>query len=329
MQAMKFVVDAGWQIILKDMAIDPAEVLQRAQLPGDLFARKDASLSTEEYFRLWLSLEETFEDPTFPLRLGQGVSVEAFNPPIFAVLCSPNLNIGMERLSRFKRLIGPLTLDVDVTSESTKVSLDCLFEDNPLPDSLAATELVFLVNLVRLASREQIVPISVTSTAALADKDRYSEYFGVSPKQGESNCLTFSAFDARRPFVTVNEKMWSFFEPELRRRLSEVDEEANFAARVHSSLLELLPSGQSSIEEVAQKLAVSRRTLQRRLNEESTSYQVVLNKTREKLARHYLANSTLTGAQISFLLGFEDPNSFARAFHYWTGTTPNRLRANI
>jgi AraC-like DNA-binding protein len=286
------------------------------------------ALSTSEYFRLWDALEKAFNDPSFPLRLGQAVSVESFSPPIFAALCSPNLNVAVRRLSQFKRLIGPMTLDVMEDTESTMVSLGCLYADSPLPASLVATELVFLVHLVRLATREPVNPLSVTSSVALASADSYSEYFGVSVTKGDRNSITFSALDARRPFLTINEQMWNFFEPDLRRRLSDMDTDASFAARVHSSLLELLPSGQNSIDDVARTLAVSRRTLQRRLNEESTSFQVELNRTREQLARHYLANSALSGAQISFLLGFEDPNSFFRAFHSWTGTTPRQLRTS-
>jgi AraC-like DNA-binding protein len=82
------------------------------------------------------------------------------------------------------------------------------------------------------------------------------------------------------------------------------------------------------MEAVANKLAVSKRTLQRRLNEESTTFNNELNKPRESLARHYLAKSEMSGGQISFLLGFEDPNSFFRAFHSWTGLTPNQMRMN-
>ncbi len=328
MQATKFVVDAGWQLILKDVGVNPADVLQRAQLPGDLFTRKNAALSTSEYFRLWEGMAATFNDPSFPLRVGQSISVESFNPPIFAALCSPNLNVAMERLSQFKKLIGPLTLAVTKTVESTTLTLDCLYTENPLPDSLAAAELVFLVNLVRLATREQIKPLAVTSSAPLANITSYSEYFGVMPTVEEYNTLRFSAIDADRLFLTVNDRMWDFFEPELRQRLSEIATEAGFAARVRGALLELLPSGQNTIEDVAKTLAVSKRTLQRRLEEESTTFQIELNKTREKLARHYLSNSTLTGAQISFLLGFEDPNSFVRAFHSWTGSTPNQLRGS-
>jgi AraC-like DNA-binding protein len=301
-------------------------VLKRAQLPGDLFSRKDAALSTAEYFRLWNALDETFDDPTFPLRLGQAISVESFHPAFFAVLCSPNLNVGLTRLSHFKRLVGPMTLDVTEGRDSTSVVLDFPDIDNPVPSSLIGMELVFLVQLVRIATRERVEPIAVATTVALPSAKSYSEYFGASLTQGESNSLAFLASDAHRPFVTENEKMWKFFEPELRRRLSDIDTEASFAMRVRSSLLELLPSGQNSIDAVAKKLAVSKRTLQRRLGEESTNFQVELNKTREKLARHYLSNSELSGAEISFLLGFEDPNSFFRAFHSWTGLTPSQLR---
>lgn len=58
-----------------------------------------------------------------------------------------------------------------------------------------------------------------------------------------------------------------------------------------------------------------------------TRFQHVLDSTREELARHYLTSSRLSGAEISFLLGFEDPNSFFRAFHAWTGQTPQQVRA--
>ena len=119
---------------------------------------------------------------------------------------------------------------------------------------------------------------------------------------------------------------FKFFEPELKKRLDELELDSSFRDRVHSSLLELLPAGGSSIEIVADKLGISKRTLQRRLKDESTSFQDVLNQTREELARYYLQNSSLSGGEISHLLGFDDPNSFFRAFQIWTGTTPKSFR---
>ena len=327
--ATKFAVDPAWRVILNDLGVNERELLRRSNLPEDLFSRNNAALSTEEYFRVWRSLEKCLDDPVFPLKLGQMISAESFSPSIFAALCSPDLNVAMTRLSQYKKLIGPMALQVEKTSRKTTISFDCLYTDNPLPDSLLAVELVFQIYFVRMATREHIIPLSVSSKTALTHPKDYAAYFGVMPRVGETNQVCFSAEDSRRPFLTENWSMWQFFEPELRKRLSEVDTTATFASRVRSSLFELLPSGQSSTDDVAKKLAVSKRTLQRHLSNENTSFQQELNKTRKKLALHYLANSTCSGAEISFLLGFADPNSFVRAFRTWTGKTPEKVRAEM
>jgi AraC-like DNA-binding protein len=326
MQTYKFVLDPGWRVLLSDLGIDSKEVLKRASLPGDLLVQKDPALNARDYFRLWDAVVETVNDPAFPLKLGQSISVEAFHPAFFAGLCSPNFNIAMERISKFKRLVGPLVYKVSKTSVSTTVEVDCLDLENPLPESIIAFELVFIVHFGHLGTRKKIHPVAVTSTIDIPGADAYAAYFGISPQKGKVNSVTLSSFDAERPFMTENAGMWSFFEPELRKRLSDLDSETSFTTRVHSALLELIPGGQCTIESVADKLAVSKRTLQRRLNEEETNFQFILNQVREKLARHYLSNSELSGAQISFLLGFDDPNSFFRAFHSWTGLTPKQIR---
>jgi AraC-like DNA-binding protein len=77
------------------------------------------------------------------------------------------------------------------------------------------------------------------------------------------------------------------------------------------------------MEAVSKKLATSSRTLQRRLSAEGETFQTILNRTREALARHYLQRPELTAAEIAFLLGYDDPSSFSA----WTGTTPEKARA--
>ena len=96
--------------------------------------------------------------------------------------------------------------------------------------------------------------------------------------------------------------------------------------RVRSALQEMLPAGQSSIEEIANRLAISKRSLQRRLSEELSSYQEVLNATRRELAHYYLSRSSAALVEIAYLLGFQDGNSFIRAFRGWTGETPREYR---
>jgi AraC-like DNA-binding protein len=96
--------------------------------------------------------------------------------------------------------------------------------------------------------------------------------------------------------------------------------------RVRSALLEMLPSGQSTIEETASRLATSKRSLQRRLSDELSSYQEVLDTTRRELAQHYLARSSISPTEIVYLLGFQEDNSFIRSFKRWTGKTPGEYR---
>ena len=96
--------------------------------------------------------------------------------------------------------------------------------------------------------------------------------------------------------------------------------------RVRAALLETLPSGDASIEVVATKLAISKRTLQRRLGLEETTFSDVLDETRRELALYYIRNTEYPVAEFSFLLGYAEVTSLYRAFHRWTELTPDEMR---
>ena len=325
-QATRFSVQPGWKVLMTDLGINPALVLRLAGLPADLFARKDASLSPADYFRLWHGLEQAAGTDMLPLKVGQVLSVEAFDPPIFASLCSANLNTALGRLAQFKQLVGPLTLLVEIMVHHTSVTLDCYGNSEPIPRSLAAAELVFLTQLARVGTRKRIVPLRVELVELPDERGAYQDYFGVPLSRGSANRLIFSVGDAEQPFLTENAVMWDFFEAGLAKKLSDLESEASMQERVRSALLEMLPAGQSSIEEAADRLAMSKRSLQRRLAEESSSYQEVLNATRRELAHSYLSRSSASLVEIAYLLGFQDGNSFIRAFRGWTGQTPGEYR---
>lgn len=98
---------------------------------------------------------------------------------------------------------------------------------------------------------------------------------------------------------------------------------------MRSSLIELLPIGYSSIEEVSAKLGISKRTLQRKLYDEKTTFQKQLNHTRELLAKNYIKNTNMTSDDIAFLLGYQDLNSFFRAFQIWTGMNITEYKKSL
>lgn len=321
-----YVVDPAARALLLDLGISPANVLRRAGLPADIFTRTPVIMSPGEYHALWLALEEEADDPDLPLAIARTLRVEVFQPPIFAALCSPNLTVAAQRIATHKRLVGPLRVHVDSAPTGMTLEPEWPPEIRP-PTVLVITELLFWVALARIATRTDVRPLRVTAPAPPPDGDAYRGYLGVTIEQAARPTVTFSRLDAARPFLTADERMWEFFEPELRRRLSELDERAKMSERVRAALLELLPTGEWTMRVVARHLAVSTRTLQRRLRDEQTTFQTVLNATREALARHYLTASTMPASEIAFLLGYTDTNSFYRAFHTWTGQTPQTVRA--
>ena len=321
-----YAVGPGWRVLLSDMGISVANVLRRADLPRDLFARDAVSLTPSQTYALWRAVEDEADDPELPILLARSISFEAFDAPIFAASCSRNLNEASRRIAHYKKLIGPLRLTVTETPVETSLEVTYPSEPSP-PPGFAMSELLFWVAFARLATRSTIVPVRVTTPHPPRVLDSYREYLGVDVRRGDAHTVVFSAVDASKPFLTANDRMWDFFEPELRRRLSDVERDTTVAQRVRASLLERLPAGDGSMEGVAGELAMSTRTLQRRLNGEGTSFQTVLNQTRESLARHYLSSSTMSAGEISFLLGYDDPRSFYRAFQAWTGQTPRLVRS--
>jgi AraC-like DNA-binding protein len=229
------------------------------------------------------------------------------------------------RISTYKRLVAPMRLSIDRRADELSLTFEWLVEW-PVPEVLALSELTFVVALVRTATRARVRPVRVTTPAPPRPSAPFREYFGVSVEQAGTSSIAFSAADAARPFLTVNDTMWQEFEPQLRARLVDLDNNTSVAACVRASLLELLPSGEASVSSVARMLAVSVRSLQRQLQIDGTTFQRVLAETRESLARHYLDHGGLSNDEVAFLLSYEDARSFIRAFVARTGATPGQVR---
>ncbi len=329
MEQHAYALDMSWPALLKELGIRTANVLRRAELPEDLFARPSARLDSAAYFRFWEALEAEAGDGHFVLRLYAALRSESFSPPLFAALCSPNLLSALQRLSQYKTLVAPMRLDVVEGRDVVTARLAWLDATLPPPSSLVAAELLFSVGLARMGTHELIRPSRIVAEAPPTPAAAYEKFLGVPIRRGKGHSVSFRRDDALKPFLSSNDAMWAIFEPALRKRLAELDASASTAERVRATLLEGLPSGNVAMDSVARRLALSKRTLQRRLEDEGTSYQAVLRVTREALALHYLERTSLPVTEIAFLLGFEEPNSFFRAFSEWTGRTPETVRQEI
>jgi len=323
--AAKFTVDIGWTGLLETLGIKTEDLLRHAGLPQGLLSQSAPQLDSGAYFRLWSSLDELMDVQDIALTIGQALTPDGFSPPLFAAYCSPNLRVALERLSIYKPLICPMTMTL--AEEGGLVSLTINMADHwELPTSFVLMEQVFLVHLARTATRKHLQPAKVILRHPPTALSAYRSFFGVPVSTGADNRIVFRKEDTLIPFLSVNNAMFEVFEPVLKKRLSELEQDASVTERVRASLAEMLASGQTGIGDVAERLALSPRTLQRKLAREGTSFQAVLNRVRADVARIYLTRTRYSNAEIAFLLGYDDPNSFIRAFHGWTGLTPEASR---
>lgn len=213
-----FILDKKYSDVLEKLGLNTKEVLKKAQLPQDLFNRKSPVMTIDEYIRFMESIKELSKDDSIPIKMGSIENVETFSPPIFAAYCSKNALTCMKRISKYKKLIGPLEFVVNTNKDNVTIEMSFANDENELPEFLVATEMVFLIVLIRNATKEHIVPIEIMTKYNL-DNDDYTKFFGVKPKIGTKNILTISKKDALMPFISENESMWEYFEPELKRDL--------------------------------------------------------------------------------------------------------------
>jgi AraC-like DNA-binding protein len=323
-----FVIDGRYEDLLKYAGMDMSEVLKKAQLPEDTFRHKTITMKEAEYYRFLSAVSALSGDPELPIKMATVNQIESFSPPIFASWCSRNGEICIDRLERYKKLIGPMRFVVSKDEDTETVELVPRDETLTQPVFMVQSEFAFLIGMIRRATHEDIKPVRV-QMKDFPKEDAFSKFAGIAPEKAEKNAITFTRKDLQEPFISFNDAMWSYFEPELAKRLADLDVDDSISARVRSALTELLPGGAGTIEDVADKLGLSRRTLQRKLSEEKTTFQKQLNSTREILAIHYIRNTDMTTNDMAYLLGYAELNSFLRAFTVWTGKSITEYRREL
>jgi AraC-like DNA-binding protein len=319
-----FVVDKMYKNYLDDIGVNGELVFKKAGIPYSGIDENGISLSKQQYIAFMESLD-TFTKDEHILRISNVEQVVMFVPPLFAAMCSRNGISCFERLATYKKLMGPFVLNI--TRDNQLLNMEFIFDESqtPIPRFTLLSEQVLMVGLIRKATGLKIVPRIVASIYDYGEGE-FEDYFGIRPEKATKNVLAFSLKDMKEPFLTANNTMWNYLEPELKKRIKEMEIDETFAAKVRSKLIELIPCGECTVDDVANELAVSSRTLQRKLLSEQTTFIKQLNHTRELMARNYLKNQTMSNDEIAFLIGYSDANAFSRAFRSWTGMTVGDYR---
>jgi AraC-like DNA-binding protein len=312
---------------LEELGVSAAAVLRRAGLPQGYGKEPRVLLRTEELFALWRAIGEVSTNPAIGLQLGAETRTERFHPIGLAALSSENLGAAVDRLARYKQLTCPEEILQEKDDEEWSIQFRWLLADDVEPPVLNECCFAWVLSIARIGTGARLSPLRVEFMQPRAHAKTIERHFGCPVISGATrNAIVFRASDDQRPFVTRNAELLAMLAPQLEDELKQENGDQNFIERVRIVVQQKLTGRRPTIEDIADLLHVSSRTLQRRLQDEASSFQRVLEEARHQLARHYLNNSVLELNEAAYLLGYNDANSFVRAFRTWEGVPPARWR---
>ena len=122
------------------------------------------------------------------------------------------------------------------------------------------------------------------------------------------------------------ETMYRQITEQAEKYLKSLYQQDDIAGQLKRKLADLLARGEANADSACRALRLSRRTLQRRLKAEKTSFQRILREVRAELAVNYLRDARLKSLEIAMLLGYSNISSFTTAFKSWYNMPPAEYR---
>lgn len=312
--------------ILENMGIELECIFKEVGIPTRMIDSGKCELTTQQY-KAVLDVLDLHAKPEFMVEISKVDYVASFNPEFFAGLCAENGLECIKRIAKYKTIVAPIRMTVKDEGDAFRISY-AYSDGSAVPKTMVFYAQISLLSLLRRGTGiETLTPKKVIGGGMYPDQAK--SYIGTIPVVSEGqNALVFSKTDLLRPFITKNNRMWDYLEGELNQRLRDFEQDLSFAATVRKALIELLPSGVSDADKISHELGLSKRTLQRRLKDEQTSFNKQLNRTRELLVRNYL-KMNMTLDEIAFLVSYSDAKSLSRAFKMWTGMSVTEYRSDL
>jgi AraC-like DNA-binding protein len=301
-------------------------LLREARLEERQVQDPDSRIPLAAVARLWRSLAKHVSDPAFGLRLGAETRVREFGLVGYTMAFSSTVGSALRRLSHHSRIMSDsLVVALETEGEATWLRIDVQAALRALRPA-ADARLAAVLAACREIAAAPIAPLMVQLPYRRPTDVKDYETFFAAP-------LEFGALATA--FLLRNEdlaRVVAVADPTLTGYLDRLAEQAlgserTVRDRVRRVLWSELTEAVPSLDRVASTLGVSARTLQRQLREEGTSFAGVLTELRREMAPALLRDGRLAVSEVAFLLGYEDPSAFQRAFRRWFGRSPRAFRS--
>jgi AraC-like DNA-binding protein len=317
-------------LVLRAAGVELGEVAKRLGIAEAVLLDTDARLPVSQVLvPLWDLAEERLNDPLVALRAAQNISRESFDVFSYIVAASATMGEAATRAVRYFRLITE-----GGVYELERCDRDVWWRYRPADAAMAACRqdslfaLTVVVAHVRLWLDPDFAPLEVRLPfPEFSGRAELEAFFRAPVKLGTDRCaIRFDAAEMQRPFHSADPPLASLLERYAEEALTTLPAPGRISSLVREILTRQLQDGEISLGLVAKKLAVSERSLQRKLSAENTTLKQIAEELRRELAIRYLGRHDLAVSEVAYMLGFSETAPFFRAFKKWTGSTPGDFR---
>jgi AraC-like DNA-binding protein len=309
---------------------DADGLIRRLDLPPTAERDPEVILPISALRDFFEAVEDAIGDPFVGVHVAQRFPRGTWGLLEFTTRLAPTLREALERITRYMPLANEV---VSFTFEERpgEGSLEQRIAGAPLCLGRHGNEfwMTALLAEARKMTGHACVPRRVwLAHPAPRDTRALVAVFGTSRLDfgAQANGFTLSAEDLSAPNTSSDPALLALLEHHANQAISQRQPLQGLPGLVRQRLRESLGQRLPSIQEMARRLRLSPRTLQRRLSDEGTSFQQQLDAVREELARVYVQESKLPLGEVAYLLGYSELSTFLRAFRRWTGKTPSQFR---
>jgi AraC-like DNA-binding protein len=276
----------------------------------------------------WLLAARRSGDDAFGLHLAEALAVGEFDVLDYVARSSATLAAAFERLARYHRLLhDDVVVSVEHHGGNVAVVHRRAGDLRGVTRHAAEAALASWVLRARLLTGVALAPEEIRfQHPRPADVGEHRRILRCPIVfSSPTNVLVWSRAQAALPLVSADPGLCAILDRHAREVLARVPA-GDFLGSVRAAIAESMRGGAPTLDGAAQRLHMSRRSLQRRLAEEEVSFSAVVEALRRELAFQYLGQKELALGEVAFLVGFSEPSAFTRAFKRWAGCTPLEYR---
>jgi AraC-like DNA-binding protein len=311
--------------------LDARTLFEAAEVDFSALNTPGTRIPTEKISRVWELAVERSGNPAIGLAQPHVAKPANFDVVGYAMMSCPNLLAAFERLIRYLLILSDaLTMTLREEREGHRVTFELNGGARAVPRQRIEYIFATLITFCRWIAGRDVRPLAVgLAYPEPANLQPYRDTFHCRLSFDEpSNSFLLASADLSSPLPTSNPLLAELHERFAGEYLKHFDH-AQTSYKAREVIVRRLPDGEPRRDEVASELCMSERTLQRRLEEEATSFHKLLDDTRRELAEQYLGRLHLSLGQAAYLLGFADQSSFFRACRRWFELSPGEYRSQL